>query len=139
VLICDTSGLLAAYAAGEAQQGNVLETLKGDPGPLVLSPFVLAELNYLVGQRAGVRPELDVLSDVASGVYQLADFSRSDVAAAARVVRRYADLHIGLTDASIVVLADRFQTTRLLTLDERHFRTVRPLRAEAFTILPADA
>lgn len=138
MLICDTSGLLAAYAAGEPQQSKALAILKADPGPLILSPFVLAELDYLIGQRAGVGAELDVLSDVAAGVYSLADFSRADVAAAAGVVSRYADLRIGLTDASLVVLADRYQTTRLLTLDERHFRVVAPLRGEAFTLLPAD-
>jgi uncharacterized protein len=137
-MICDTSGLLAAYSANEPAQGKVLGLLKDDPGPLVLSPFVLAELDYLVSQRAGVPSELDVLSDVASGVYHLADCSRGDIAAAAGVVSRYADLRIGLADASIVVLAARYQTTRLLTLDERHFRVIRPLHAEAFTILPAD-
>lgn len=139
MIICDTSGLLAAYWSGDARQQPVLDQLKNDPGPLVLSPFVLAELDYLVTRQAGVRHELDVLSDVARGVYHLADLSRSDIAAAATVVDRYADLRIGLADASIVVLADRFRTTRLLTFDERHFRTIRPLNGEAFTILPADA
>jgi len=33
----------------------------------------------------------------------------------------------------------RYGTTRVLTLDERHFRAMRPLHADAFTILPADA
>jgi predicted nucleic acid-binding protein len=47
---------------------------------------------------------------------------------------------IGLTDASLLVLAARFETIRLATLDERHFRAVPPLTGEAaFTLLPADA
>jgi hypothetical protein len=36
------------------------------------------------------------------------------------------------------LLAAAARTTRLLTLGERHFRTMRPLRGEAFTLLPAD-
>ncbi len=47
-------------------------------------------------------------------------------------------MRIGLTDASLVVLAARYGTTRLLTLDEKHFRAIRPLRGDTFTILPAD-
>jgi predicted nucleic acid-binding protein len=47
-------------------------------------------------------------------------------------------MNIGLTDASLVVLAATYGTTRLVTLDERHFRAIRPLPADAFTILPAD-
>jgi uncharacterized protein len=53
-------------------------------------------------------------------------------------MRRAASLRIGIADASIVVLAARYHTTRLLTLDEGHFRVVAPLHADAFTILPAD-
>jgi uncharacterized protein len=51
----------------------------------------------------------------------------------------YRDGYVGVADASNVVLADRYRTTRLLTLDQRHFRVLRPLwGAEAFTLLPFD-
>lgn len=50
-----------------------------------------------------------------------------DVSAVRAVMHTYADLNIGLTDAMNVVLADRFGTDRILTLDQRHFRVVRPL------------
>lgn len=47
---------------------------------------------------------------------------------------------LAAADASLVVVAARFQTTRILTLDERHFRTLPPLwGAAAFTLLPADS
>jgi hypothetical protein len=48
---------------------------------------------------------------------------------------------IGLTDASLVVLAERLGTTDIATLDERHFRTLRPLAGgvDAFRLLPADS
>jgi SAM-dependent methyltransferase len=47
-------------------------------------------------------------------------------------------LEIGLADASIAVVAARARTTRLLTLDERHFRAMQPLWGEVFHLLPAD-
>lgn len=139
MIICDTSALIAVYGADHPAQGHVERVLRSDPGPLVLSPFVLAELDYMVDRAARVIGELTMLTDVASGVYRLAEFSRADVAQAAAVIERYADNDIGLADASIVVLAARYATTRVLTFDERHFRAIRPLHAEAFTILPADA
>jgi predicted nucleic acid-binding protein len=139
VIICDTSALVAVYGRVQPVQGKAERVLRDDPGPLILSPFVLAELDYMVNRDSGVGGELKVLADVAAGVYSLAEFSRADVAQAAGVVERYSDLRIGLADASIVVLAARYGTTRVLTLDERHFRAMRPLHADAFTILPADA
>ena len=64
---------------------------------------------------------------------------RSDVAAAVEIIERYRDLDIGLTDASLVVLAGRYGTERILTLDERHFRVLRAPSGRPFTLLPADA
>ena len=44
-----------------------------------------------------------------------------------------------LADCAAVVLARRFRTRRLLTLDERHFRAVAPLQGGSFELLPVDA
>ena len=57
---------------------------------------------------------------------------------AMQIVGRYRDLRLGLADASLVVVAERYSTRRLLTFDERAFRAVSPLQGGAFTILPAD-
>jgi hypothetical protein len=38
----------------------------------------------------------------------------------------------------LIVLADRYETNRIMSLDERRFRAVTPLRRGAFVILPAD-
>jgi predicted nucleic acid-binding protein len=138
LIICDTSGLIAAYSARDEHHQLVAEILRNDRGLLVVSPFVLAELDYMMSQRAGVGQELKVLGDVAAGIYTLPDFDRFAIAQVAALVERYKHLRIGLADASIVVLAAQYGTTRLLTLDERHFRAIRPLHAAAFTILPAD-
>lgn len=138
MIICDTSGLVAAYSATDSRSRQVIDLLRSEPGLLVLSPFVLAEIDYLIQTRAGVRDELKVLADVANGVYTLAEMDRFDVAQAAAVVERYRKMKIGLADASLVVLAAKYGTTRLLTFDERHFRAIRPLTSSAFRILPAD-
>ena len=115
MIICDTSGLVAAYSATDSRSRQVIDLLRSEPGQLLLSPFVLAEIDYLIQTRAGVRDELKVLADVANGVYTLAELDRFDVAQAAAVVERYRKMKIGLADASLVVLAAKYGTTRLLT------------------------
>jgi hypothetical protein len=54
--------------------------------------------------------------------------------------RLYESIDLGLTDASLVALAAHLETTRIATLDERHFRAVQPLTtgATSFTLLPGD-
>jgi predicted nucleic acid-binding protein len=138
MIVLDTSGLLAALDADQPQHAPARQTLAADDGPLLLSPFVLAELDYLLSTRVGPRAELALLDEVAGGAYDLVPFGVGELAAAAEVVRRYGDLRLGLADASVMVIAGAAKTTRVLTLDDRHFRSVRPLWGEAFTLLPAD-
>lgn len=123
----------------EAAHARVAEVFIAERGPRYLSPFVMQEIDHLVASRVGPVAVLRFHDDVARGAYELAPFDRSDVGTAVGVMRRYADMRLGLADASIVVLAARYRTSRILTLDERHFRAVRPLQGGAFTVLPADA
>lgn len=139
MILVDSGGLYAALVRTERHHTSALRILEQDPGPFVLSPFALCELDFLVSTSLGVDTELDLLDEVTRGAYELAAFGADDVAAAAEVIRRYRDLQIGLADASIVVLAGRYGTSRVLTLDERHFRAMRTPQGEPFTILPADA
>ncbi len=139
MIVVDTSGALAALDATEPLHERALRVLAEDRGPRLLSPFVLAELDFLIA-RQGTGPELALLDEVRRGVYRLEPFGDDDVGLARSVMARYADLRVGLADASVVVLAARHATNRLLTLDERHFRVLRPLSGtESFRILPADA
>jgi uncharacterized protein len=139
VILIDTSGLLAAIDRAQPAHARAAAAVSRDPGPFLLSPFVLAELDYLLGRRVGADAQRALLQDVADGAYRLEAFAEADVERAVRIIDRYGDLQIGLADASIVVLAERNGVRDLLTLDERHFRTVLGPDEEAFRLLPADS
>ncbi|MGH7438689.1 MAG: PIN domain-containing protein [Polyangiaceae bacterium] len=136
MILIDTSGLLAAIDGSQREHAACANVLTKARGPLLLSPFVLAELDYLLGSRVGPHAQKALLDDVARGAYQLEPFGASDIALAGRVIERYASLRIGVADASLVVLADRHRARDLLTLDRRHFRVVRRLNGKAFRLLP---
>ena len=139
MIIADTSGVLSAIDAAQRHHRAAAAVLGAEDEPAVLSPFVLAEVDYLLATRVGVDAELAFLAEVAAGAYRLAPFDPADVEAAAAVVERYRDQNVGLADASVVVLAARHDTNRLLSLDERHFRVLRPLRRfRSFKLLPVD-
>ena len=139
MILLDTSGLLAALDASAAHHQAAAASLKQAGGPRVLSPFVLAELDYLLARHVSARVARSFLAEVADGAYELAPFDADDVSRATDVLDRYGDLGLGLADASIVVLAGRHQTVDILTLDERHFRAISGPRDRPFRLLPADA
>jgi hypothetical protein len=139
VIVLDTSGLLAALDASETHHAAAAAALRDAGEPRLLSPFVLAELDYLLATRVSESVERSFLSEVAAGAYQLEPFSAEDVASALDILDRHEGLGLGLADASVVVLADRHGTRDILTLDERHFRALRAARRQPFRLLPADA
>lgn len=139
VLVCDTSGVLAAIDDADPAHTRARAAVERSVGVLLLSPLVLAELDYLVRRRAGAAAARRLASDVAAGAWQLAPLTAADVSVCRRLDEEYAGLGLGLADAHLVVLAAQHRTRNLLSLDERHLRAVRPLTGGAFRLLPADA
>lgn len=138
MILVDTSAVLQLVSSSGLLHEDVHRVVDELAGPFLLSPFVLAELDYMLGKRHGQAPQLALLDEVVEGAYELAEFSRSDVERAAAVMRRYADLRVGLADASIVVLAERHGSTDVLTFDRRHFRAMRGPGGRPFRLLPDD-
>ena len=137
VLICDTSGLLAFFDGSDTYSAAVTEVIDSDAGPFVVSPYVVAELDYLLATRRGVDAELAALRELSGGAWELTSFDASDLQDMCAVIDRYHDQAVGVADASLVVLAHRYKTDRLLTLDHRHFGVVRTTRGRRFSLLPA--
>ena len=138
MILVDTNAVLQMVSTTAAHHDEVKRIFDEVSGPFLLSPFVLAELDYMLGERHGQGAQLALLDEVAEGAYELAEFGRSDVEQAAAVMRRYADLDVGLADASIVVLAERHGSPDVLTFDRRHFRAMRGPGGRPFRLLPDD-
>jgi uncharacterized protein len=136
VLVCDTSGLIAYFDASDAHSGAVTSAIEADPGPFVVSPYVVAELDYLLATRRGVNAQLAALRELTGGAWTLPCCDDNEVRRAGDVVERYRDQNIGIADASMVILAGRFKTDRILTLDHRHFRVLRTVTGKSFALVP---
>ena len=139
MIILDTSGLLAAIDASQRHHVAAAAALRNAPLPWLLSPFVLAELDYLLATRVSQSAERALLAEVGRGVFRLEAFEAEEIASAEQLIGRHAKLDIGLADASLVVLANRYGIRDLLTLDERHFRSLRGPGGRPFRLLPTDA
>ena len=139
MIILDTSGLLAALDDTQIRHAPAATALRATQPPRFLSPFVLAELDYLLGSRVSRDTARRLLGEVADGAYQLEPFEAADMQRALEVIDQFADHDIGIADASVVVLAERHVTSDVLTLDERHFRVLRDRRGRPFRLLPADS
>ena len=127
--IVDSSAVIALFDEDADEHSMVAAAIERFDGPLVVSPFVVAELDYMLAAKLGRRAVNKFNDDVALGAYELARWEVADHAEALQVVRSFDGTeYIGVTDASNVVLADRYRTSVLMTLDQRHFRKLQHRR-----------
>jgi predicted nucleic acid-binding protein len=139
VIVVDTSVIVAFMNASDDAHGRVAAWLDEVDADLATTPLIVAEVDHLIGARGNPAALTALRSDLAAGAY-LVEGRPGAIACAVKVAERYADTGLGLADASLVALAERVGTIEIATLDERHFRAVRPLAGgKAFRLLPADA
>ena len=105
----------------------VSDLLHAEDGDLVVPAPVSAEVDYLIRRRGSTLAARAFLRDVAARRFRVEGLTEDEHGIVARLDEQYADLDLGLADLSVVILAHRFQTRRLLTFDERDFRAVVPL------------
>jgi uncharacterized protein len=138
VIIVDTSIIVAFMNAGDDHHDAVTAWLDAADDDLATTPLIVAEVDHLISTRGGPAALRALRADLLAGAY-LVDWWPAAIATTVNVAECYADSALGLADASLVALAERLDTIIIATLDERHFRAVRPLTTEtAFRLLPAD-
>ena len=139
MIVCDTGPLVAAALANDDHHHACVELFTGlhlARRPLLVPATVVAEVGYLLGREAGPKVESLFLDSLAAGDFTLVDLTAADFGRAAELVRRYGDLPLGTTDATVVAAAERLGVTEVATLDRRHFTVLRPRHVTALTLLP---
>lgn len=137
--VLDTSFLFALLMRSEKHHEEAAAWYERSVEGYATTPLVLTELDHLFRARSAPSGRKAFFTELRAGT--LGVEWRPDLPArSVEVVDDYADLGVSLTDASLVVLAAEFETTRIATFDERHFRAMKPLAGgDSFTLLPADA
>lgn len=96
--------------------------------------MAVAEVTYFLGRSLGSQAEAGFLRGLAGLEVEAPlpdDFLRMS-----ELVEEYADFPLGGTDASVIALAERLDARVVVTLDRRHFGTIRPRNCDAFELLP---
>ena len=103
---------------------------------LVVPAPVLVELEWL-GLSRGIPARDAALADVAAGTLLVEDLKLEDYARIRELCTRYDDLRLGLVDAAVVAVAERYGERKVATLDHRHFSVVRPRHVRVLELLPS--
>lgn len=139
MIVLDTSVALAFMDRRDEDHERVRDWIAATEEELSTTPLIVAELDHLACRQGGAAAARALREDLSRGAY-LIEWWSTTIHEAIAVAKRYESMELGLADASLVVLAARLQTIEIATLDERHFRALKPLAGgDAFRLLPADA
>jgi hypothetical protein len=137
VIIVDASAIIAAASRTDVNHQTALAWMRAERGSM-LPASLPAEVDYILSSRGAWRAARDFVVDIAAGRFQVECLKAEEYPVVLSLMDQYRDLRPGLADLSIVVLAYRFNSTRILTFDQRHFRAMKPLQGGSFTLLPFD-
>jgi predicted nucleic acid-binding protein len=138
-IVADSGAIFALYDRKDRHHAAVRRVLDKEHSLVIIPSAVLGELDYLLRAHLGIQAEIDFIESVMSGSFTLENLTPEDVARCHELIKTYQDLDLGLADAAVIATAERLNIERILTVDERDFRAVRPKRGKPFVLLPADA
>lgn len=134
LVVVDTGPLYAVVDEDDGDHARCRAVLEQAEHRLIIPTLVIAEATYLIGTRLGPDIEAQFLRSLAR--MHVEGPTPDDWPRIADLVTQYGDFPLGGADASIVALAERLDIDIIVTLDDRHFRAVRPRHRKAFSLLP---
>ncbi len=137
-LIVDTGPIFAAMDLGDPDHRACRDLLRDADEQLIVTVPVLVEVEWLSSRRLGQATFDQVLASVADGGLVVHDLDASAWNRVLELRRRYADMDLGLVDASVIAAAEQLGENKVATLDQRHFRAVRPVHVPTLRLLPGD-
>jgi predicted nucleic acid-binding protein len=135
-VVLDTSAIVALANANDAHHAAVRTALLAITEPLVVPLPVLPEVDYLSARDSGAAGALAVIRALVTGDILIDHLVHADLERAMELMNIYAGGAIGFVDSTIIALAERLNSTRIITLDRHHFTFVRPRHCFHFNVLP---
>ena len=135
-LILDAGVLFAALDRRDKHHASCRGLIDNSTELRVIPAMILPEVDYLISERVGAGPMIGLLRDVDRGVFVIEDLAFEDYRRVWEILDKYADQDVGLVDAAVLAIVERFGERKLATIDHRHFSMLRPRHTESLELLP---
>lgn len=135
-LILDTGVSLALLNAQDRYHEACVRLANNTTEVLLVPAATLAELNYWVQKRMGVRAWQTFVEDIEAGSYRLEPITEMDLIRATELDVQYENLELGFVDSAVIALCERLGEPKVATIDRRNFSVVVPKHVPALELLP---
>ena len=125
MIVADSSALIALIDADDQFHESLRLLYESDPGSWILPWAILPEVDYMVSRNLGARASLAFVRDIADDRFSVAWHHPLDLLRARALMEKYAGLGLGLVDAVVMAVSERFNADAIATLDLRQFAAVK--------------
>lgn len=135
MLIVDANVLVAVMNRRDTHHARMTALLDARDDEFVVTPYVVAEVAYLVQKFAGPDAEIAFMRSICDGLFRQQPLDEQDLARIVELMGQFRDFPLGAADASVIAVAERLKIDQIASMDG-HFRAVRPRGLDFFTLLP---
>lgn len=125
MILADTGFWLALANRRDAQHARCVAALDDLREPLITTWPVMTETCHLIVARLGPDAATTFVKKAEEGAFQIFSLTSEHLSRIGTLMLKYRDLPMDLADASLVVLAEEIHEGRILSTDQRDFRTYR--------------
>ena len=134
-IILDTSAVIGLMDKKYKKHENLKTIFTKKDNLYILPSTAIGEICYMLNSRFGNKIELIFLEEIIKTGFQLELLKDMDIVRIIEILKKYDTFNIGYVDASIVAIAERLKTNKILTLDRKHFEIIIPRGFDRFDIL----
>lgn len=135
-ILIDTGIVIALADRGDSWHQEAVAFLEAYNGRIIVPATVIPEACYMLNTYLGPKVETSFVESLTRGDFMMESLTLDDLAESLAIMDTYADLNIGLVEASLVAIAQRLGIAKILTTDRRHFSVIRPKHCASFDLLP---
>ncbi|HVU13916.1 MAG TPA: PIN domain-containing protein [Phototrophicaceae bacterium] len=135
--VADTSYVLAVAIETDKNHEPSLAVYH-EQEVIYLPQTTLAEIAYFLTRYFDNKVMAHFLVQLPETKYRVLALEPQDFLRTAEILNQYADSRVDFVDATVAAVAERLKITRILTLDQRDFRIIRPKHIDYFDLLPAN-
>lgn len=135
-ILIDTGIIIALADKSDAWHQRSLHFIKTYKGGIIAPSTIVPEICYMLNTYLGPSAEMAFIESLVQRQLSLEMVTLEDFGRSLEIMKAYANLNIGLVDASVVALSERLGISKILTADRRHFSAVKPKHCPHLELLP---
>ena len=118
-ILIDTGPIIAIFNKNDKYHEKIKNFLKNYQGKLTSTWPVVTEVSHMLDFN--IQTQMDFLTWIKLGGLTIEDIEKEDLNRIIELSRKYSDVPMDLSDASLVVLSEKINLKKIITIDSDYY------------------